>query len=88
MVHLGPMGCLKTNMTGWNTTMFNRKFIFIHGGFAIVMLVFYDFTLRQYDFMGVVLGHSSKPIIPLWNMHLYIYHKFNHKVKPSVGIEY
>jgi len=30
---------LKTNMTGWKIPIFNRKYIFIHGGFSIVMLV-------------------------------------------------
>ena len=24
----------KTNMTGWKVPMFNRKYIFIHGGFS------------------------------------------------------
>ena len=31
---------LKTNMTSWKITIFNRKYIFIHGGCSIVMLVF------------------------------------------------
>ena len=30
----------KTNLAGWKTTMFNRKYIFIHGGFSIAILVF------------------------------------------------
>ena len=31
----------KTNMTGWKITIFNRIYIFIHGWFSIVMLVFW-----------------------------------------------
>ena len=30
----------KINMTGWKNTIFYRKYIFIHGWFSIVMLVF------------------------------------------------
>ena len=30
----------KTNMTNWKIPIFNRKYIFIHGGFSTVMLVF------------------------------------------------
>ena len=29
----------KTNMTNWKIPIFNRKYIFIHGGFSTVMLV-------------------------------------------------
>ena len=31
---------LKTNMTGREIPIFNEKYIFIHGGFSIAMLVF------------------------------------------------
>ena len=31
---------LKTNMTGWKISIFNRTYIFLHGGCSIVMLIF------------------------------------------------
>ena len=30
---------LKTNMTGWKISIFNKKCIFIHGGFSTIILV-------------------------------------------------
>ena len=45
---------LKTNLTVWKITMFNRKYIFIHDGFSIVMLVLYVYKVQYLHFLRYV----------------------------------
>jgi len=52
-----------TNMTGWEITIFIRRYIFIHGWFSSVMLIFRGVTVFLPVSVATDLCHKLQPTV-------------------------
>ena len=66
---------LKTNMTGWKLPMFNRKYIFIHGGFPASHVSFFGGVSSEIVYMSYVayVCHFSCLNLSHWKLQNPIY---------------